>query len=68
MKVGSAEPGTSVTVTLWIERRVNVGESALFDVDAALGCEQRPVTGQSGWKDAIKQVDPARDTHPDIFG
>ena len=45
MKVGSAEPGTSVTVTLWIERRVNVGESALFDVDAALGCEQSPVTG-----------------------
>ena len=45
MKVGSAEPGTSVKVTFWIERRVNVGEPALFDVDAALGREQRPVTG-----------------------
>jgi hypothetical protein len=36
MKIGSAEPGTGVTVALGVERSMNIGEPALFDIDAAL--------------------------------
>ncbi len=68
MKIGSAEPGTGVTVTPGVERRMNIGEPALFYIDASVRSEQRPVTGQPGREDAVEQVDPAHDTHPDVFG
>jgi hypothetical protein len=48
MKISSAEPGTSVAVTLRVERCVHLGEPALLDIDASRGSEQCSVASQSG--------------------
>ena len=45
MKIGGAEPGTGATITFRVERPMNVAEPALFDIDAAVWSEQRPVSG-----------------------
>src|SRR5215217_2167408 len=67
MEIGSRESGTCATVALWVERRVDIGEPTLLDIDASRRSEQRPVAGQSGRENAVEKIDPPRHTHPEVF-
>src|SRR5215217_6017021 len=64
MEIGGAEPGTGLAVTLRVNRRVNLGEPALLDIDTSRRRKQSSVAGQSCRQYAIEEIDPPRDTHP----